>query len=154
MDRLSGIYTRISQYVLIILGVLLALSLNVDSVRLAGTLWQNAELRGQLVSETVKASPSPSKAEASGSSPRRALQQLQSLGLPIGWSLATCPTGPLGVVFAIFGWLFTVVAVAMGAPFWFSLLQQVTNFRNAGPKPGRADSFGAGPPEVGAPGKG
>jgi hypothetical protein len=33
---------------------------------------------------------------------------------------------------AIFGWLMTGVAVAMGAPFWFDILGKLINVRNTG----------------------
>jgi len=39
----------------------------------------------------------------------------------------------------IFGWLLTMVAVAMGAPFWFDLLNKVMNVRNAGKKPEKGE---------------
>ena len=148
MDRLSGIYARISQYMLIVLGLVLALSMNVDSIRVTRTLWQDSYLRGQVATAASAAAAQPmpgGQADASlqGSngdvtptpSPRDVLQTLKNLELPLGWSDDTRPRGT-GVVAAIFGWLLTAAAVALGAPFWFSLLQQFTNFRSAGPKPG------------------
>ena len=140
MDRLSGIYARISQYSLIVFGVLLALSLNVDSVRLARTLWQDSAMRGQLVATAAATvDQPPPNAATPDTSARQALQLLQSQDLPIGWSAATHLIGAQAVMSAIFGWLFTAAAVALGAPFWSSLLQQLTNLRSAGPKPSRAD---------------
>jgi hypothetical protein len=35
----------------------------------------------------------------------------------------------------ILGWLLTIVAVSLGAPFWFDLLNKIVNLRNSGPKP-------------------
>ena len=32
----------------------------------------------------------------------------------------------------IFGWLISAIAISMGAPFWFNLLDKVVNVRNAG----------------------
>jgi hypothetical protein len=49
MDRVSGIYTRLSQYVLLALGLVLAVGLNVDSIRLTRTLWDTPALRTELV---------------------------------------------------------------------------------------------------------
>jgi hypothetical protein len=37
--------------------------------------------------------------------------------------------------FKILGWLFTVLAVSLGAPFWFDLLNKLVNLRGAGKKP-------------------
>ncbi len=35
----------------------------------------------------------------------------------------------------LFGWIVTALAVSLGAPFWFDLLQKVINIRNAGVRP-------------------
>ncbi len=54
--------------------------------------------------------------------------------LPLGWD---------GTVIIgwkkIFGWLATILAICMGAPFWFDLLNKIANLRGAGPKPVVAD---------------
>ncbi len=34
-----------------------------------------------------------------------------------------------------FGWFITALAMSLGAPFWFDLLQKVINIRNAGVRP-------------------
>jgi hypothetical protein len=36
--------------------------------------------------------------------------------------------------------LITAVAISLGAPFWFGLLQNIMNLRNAGPVPARDGS--------------
>ncbi len=40
-----------------------------------------------------------------------------------------------GVLQKIFGWFITALAVSLGAPFWFDMLQKVINIRNAGVRP-------------------
>ena len=132
MDRLSGIYTRISQYVMIVLGLILALSMNVDSARLARTLWQDSYLRGEISAAATKAAADPAPASPSL---QASVETLKAQELPIGWSAQTQPDRH-SLPAAVLGWLFTAAAVALGAPFWFSLLPQLTNVRNAGPKPG------------------
>lgn len=42
-------------------------------------------------------------------------------------------------IIKIFGWLVTALAVSLGAPFWFDLLQKVINIRNAGVRPQDAE---------------
>jgi len=34
--------------------------------------------------------------------------------------------------FTLLGWLFTAIAVSLGAPYWFDLLNKLINMRNAG----------------------
>ena len=65
---------------------------------------------------------------------------LEDLKLPIGWSdLATKDTGSRSKFVVWFnrgcGWLLTALAVSMGAPFWFDLLNKVMNIRAAGKAP-------------------
>jgi hypothetical protein len=59
------------------------------------------------------------------------LDSLTKLNLPIGWTQrpATLP---------IVGWLLTIIAVSLGAPFWFDVLLRISNLRAAGPKPPRS----------------
>jgi hypothetical protein len=38
------------------------------------------------------------------------------------------------------GWLVTARAGMLGAPFWFDLLQKITNLRGTGPKPASTDA--------------
>lgn len=44
MDRVNGIYSRLSQYFLLIVGLLMAVVLNVDSFHVAETLWRSPTL--------------------------------------------------------------------------------------------------------------
>lgn len=57
--------------------------------------------------------------------------------MPLGWDEKGWFNGEQiktqnGWLQAIFGWLMTGVAVAMGAPFWFDILGKLINVRNAG----------------------
>jgi hypothetical protein len=74
----------------------------------------------------------------------QALQdQNQALrALPLGWGDETFPTwdwqtfAPYIFVFLkLIGILATTLALSLGAPFWFDLLQKVANIRGTGPKP-------------------
>jgi hypothetical protein len=40
----------------------------------------------------------------------------------------------------LFGWSLTIVAVSMGAPFWFDFLNKVMNVRNAGKKTEKSET--------------
>lgn len=54
--------------------------------------------------------------------------------LPLGWTDKT--------VFdwkTILGWLATILAISLGAPFWFDILNKIANLRGTGPKPVVAD---------------
>ena len=52
--------------------------------------------------------------------------------LPLGWkNKIFYDFEPLSVV----GWLATVPAICLGAPFWFDILNKIANLRGTGPKP-------------------
>ena len=50
--------------------------------------------------------------------------------LPLGWD--GMPDDFVGWFKTVLGWLITIAAVSLGAPFWFDLLGKVANLRGAG----------------------
>jgi hypothetical protein len=55
MARLSGIYTRLSHYMMLILGVVMALALNVDSIHVAQALWETPAMRAAAIASASNA---------------------------------------------------------------------------------------------------
>lgn len=53
--------------------------------------------------------------------------------LPIGWSNKKYTASE--ILNMITGWIVTILAISLGAPFWFDLLNKVANLRGTGPKP-------------------
>ena len=58
--------------------------------------------------------------------------------LPIGWSAKAWVPDPVTWIERIIGWLITGLAVSLGAPFWFDLLNKFMNIRGTGEKPAKA----------------
>jgi hypothetical protein len=61
---------------------------------------------------------------------------------PLGWTNETFPNVALWPVagflfFKLIGIGATALALSLGAPFWFDLLQKIMNIRGTGPKPVR-----------------
>jgi hypothetical protein len=56
------------------------------------------------------------------------MAEIKSLGFPIGWDnddpRTRYPDGPLEWLYKIFGLFITGIAVSLGAPFWFDLLNK------------------------------
>jgi hypothetical protein len=78
MDRVSGWYKRYTQNVLLIIGLGLAITFNVNSVRIAHTLWVDRDARQGMVdaaSDYVKNHPAPPAANAQGTSGQQTNQQ-------------------------------------------------------------------------------
>ncbi len=68
------------------------------------------------------------------------IKNLQALDLPLGWSGTEVKDVRSFFGYALqwkhlVGWLATILAICMGAPFWFDVLGKVANIRGTGPKP-------------------
>jgi hypothetical protein len=157
MDRLSGEYKRFSQLITFLLGLALAASFNIDTIALAQQLYTDPAMREQLSSQAgsfvkqhaddARLRGQPPEAAASSASAvdpeatyRQAIDQwvqardLLTRTVPGASSSAQIPTAER-IRRGGLGWLVTALAGMLGAPFWFDLLQKLTNLRGTGPKP-------------------
>jgi len=97
MDRLSGTYKRKTQVTAFIIGLILALLLNVDSISVATSLWREPTLRQAIIAQaqsyTLPAASQGSTATVSPLQNILALEtQLQALNIPFGWTFASFNT--------------------------------------------------------------
>jgi hypothetical protein len=158
MDRVTGWYTRNKQKLTIVISVILTVFVNADTIGIANTLWVNPTLRQEIVSRastsqaTLKelvtaeykdANPKPSKPEATKTTtpfPGTVQRLTDQLGDVTGWSNDSRRAGgdfaalALLVLGHIPGWILTIIAVSLGAPFWFDTLNRFVNIRAAGKK--------------------
>jgi hypothetical protein len=146
MDRVSGWYKRYTQRALIIIGLVMAIAFNVDSVRVGRTLWLDRDARQAMVNAagsytkdhaapTAQSTDDPAKLEAQLQSNVKAFSDVTtSTLLPMGWKH---PWGfyesyfrgaPKDAIFRsltlLAGWLMTALAISLGAPFWFDTLNR------------------------------
>lgn len=198
MDRVSGWYKYRTQWVLFWIGLVLAVTLNADTLNIVKQISTNDTLRQSIVAAAAKAKApevsgqgKPQNANAGDAGGSQAggdqakndagtqtsgqqgnavanlknqydevatqIAAVKDLGIPLGWGNCAFPTGwwpfhapdspPNGkrdcVVnqglivapgsienrefegwFALGGWLLTAIAVSLGAPFWFDLLNK------------------------------
>jgi hypothetical protein len=93
MDRVSGVFKRYSQWLALIIGLILAAVLNVDSVDLTLYLWREPAVRQALAENARTFELTQEELEAN---PEEALQnfrnQFVGLSLPIGWGFTQVPT--------------------------------------------------------------
>ena len=150
MERTSGVYKRNAKGVSFAFGFLAAALLNIDSFYVIEQLSKNPNLRqgiNQVATEVFQTNESCFKdAQADPTKVAKCKEKLQvsvkdlekiNQPLPIGWDEKGWFNGEQikeqnGLLQAIFGWLMTGVAVAMGAPFWFDILGKLINVRNTG----------------------
>ncbi len=157
MDRMSGAYKRLTQYVMLVLGFILAASLNVSTPHVIRLLWETPSLRSVIVAQASRAAAdAPSRPLPQVDALRVQLADFEARQFPVGWACwdedaaptsasRTCPDTRLRprrlawyILTSLPGWIMTAIAVSLGAPFWFDLLQNLMNIRNAGAKPARA----------------
>jgi hypothetical protein len=220
MDRVSGWYKRRAQWILVALGLLIAVAINADTISIAQRLSNDSSLRKELVAMAeakanqqlatannaqISANPAgtgsnPTTAGQNAAAPAQAVNggaagtspagtdqpaattatapaavstpapaaapltiapsvsaplpggsvqqiqqytaQLDQIGLPIGWHAPQSATSKQLVEYAIkaapgevkkhgIGWILTAIAISMGAPFWFDLLDKIISVRTA-----------------------
>ena len=174
MERVSGFYKRKLQLITLTVGLLIAVLANADTIAISSALAKDAALRSAVASYAEASAgaidPTPAaQGGASNASPDSAfvgmgearrriedltvtIDSLQSIGLPLGWKAAGIPdvVSPGWVLPKLLGILLTALAISMGAPFWFDMLNKVVNIRGAG----RAPEEKPKPPEVLPPARG
>jgi hypothetical protein len=124
MERASGWYKRKTQVWTVIIAAVVTLAVNADTLNIAHYLWVEPALRGALVAQS--------------SAPASAVE-INQLGQLMGWTSAVFTNSDAGAWLArLIGWLMTIVAVSMGAPFWFDSLNKFVNVRNGGRPPSEA----------------
>jgi hypothetical protein len=62
-------------------------------------------------------------------------EEKATLGSVLGWTRASVPADLATWLQRIVGWIFTAIAVSLGAPFWFDTLSRFVNLRNTGNTP-------------------
>ena len=150
MERTSGVYKRNAKGVSFAFGFLAAALLNIDSFYVIEQLSKNSNLRqgiNQVATEVFQTNEScfkdaqddPTKVAKCTDKLQVSVKNLEKINqpLPLGWNEKGWFNGEQikeqnGLLQAIFGWLMTGVAVAMGAPFWFDILGKLINVRNTG----------------------
>jgi hypothetical protein len=155
MDRAAGWVKRRQQTVALIVSTVLVLGANVDTVALATSLAGNPEARATMVKtasdlltnakedvDQVKADPEATanqvkEAEEESKAAKDALETatsvVQSAGLHFGWEDWWTSNPTLTDILAkAAGLLVSILAVSLGAPFWFDLLQRFMQVRATG----------------------
>jgi hypothetical protein len=138
MDRASGWYKRYVQWWLVAFAVAVAIGLNVNSFTVAERLWKDDALRAAVVDKADKAAAEDGSGTTTATTAQDVadnVDEVTQLRLPIGWDDANTGGDILG---RLAGWLVTIAAIALGAPFWFDVLGKLARVRNSGNREGTA----------------
>jgi hypothetical protein len=143
MERVSGWYKRRVQLILVGIAAALVLLLNADSLAAGRVLWRDDAVRAGVVKKA--------EAAAEGQLSDVDLEtEVRKLDLPLGWELkfgdapTQLPNDVLGWGAKLLGLALTIVAVLLGAPFWFDLLSKIVRVRATGAPPPASDAVRSG----------
>jgi hypothetical protein len=153
MGRISGWYKRWAQFVLFVVGLGVALVLNLDTLQIGHTLWVDEPVRTAVVASVANGNlcQHTDSDDAQRTCAEQTLQDLRLGGVPIGYPAHCAPTGtgfgdcvatsfgpePTGwaLLAKLAGFFVTAFAISFGAPFWFETLSKLGSLRSTGPKP-------------------
>ena len=147
MERASGWYKRRVQLLMIVWALIVAFAFNVDSFQITNTLWHDDALRTAVVAEaqeqakaTQQSADSDAVLQTRLDEAGRRVSKVQQLKVPVGWSNKKddprhTPSNFNGWIAKVLGILIAVIALSLGAPFWFDTLSKLVSLRSTGPKP-------------------
>lgn len=144
MDRLGGAYQRRLKGVSFLVGLLLSLGLNADSVLVSNVLWHDSAIRQETVGLASNLAVDNVSQDRSAAKLLPLLADVKATDealrpLPLGWSPEQHAANfdwQWGLK-KLFGILLTTLALTLGAPFWFDALSKLVNLRGTGRKPDR-----------------
>lgn len=147
MDRASGYYKRRTQKILIGVGIVMAVTLNADTLALYRSLESNPDELNKLVAaaEVIAERESVDDVVQTDLQYEQALEQFKNMKVqvdeirsPLGMGWQNIDLATMDVyawVVKALGWIITAIAISLGAPFWFDLLKKIVNLRSSGNKP-------------------
>ena len=123
MDRVSGWYKRSTQWILLVIGLAIAIAMNINTIAIGNYLLRNRAAREALVAHAQTQS-------SSATNYSEIKNELQSFTLPIGWDDHMVEAFKKEPYPFIAGWLLTALAATLGAPFWFDVLNRIMVIRS------------------------
>jgi hypothetical protein len=162
MARVSGWYTRWSQWIMVGIALAVAFSFNISAITIGKALWNDPTLRDRAAAEaerqvnatsttttttaeqsststspTTPTTPPTTSPEPTVTAPPAA-DTLREVGFPIGWSSTAWPGTTGYLALHILGIVLVAIAASFGAPFWFDVLNKFVNLRTTGKPPPKA----------------
>jgi hypothetical protein len=159
MDRFSGWYKRWTRQVSFGVAIVLVVFANADTLTLANRLARDGALRAAITTAADSATQKIGenlKNENVQAARQALLEESEKLNLPLGWidpkvngkedpfASERMPDTASGWAWKVLGLLVSVLAVSLGAPFWFDTLSSFMNVRGAGKVPDTSQSPSAG----------
>jgi hypothetical protein len=162
MERVSGWYKRETQWILAVMAIVITVWVNADSLNITNTLWHDPAVRSALAAQAqayatqqrqqnppaTPAQPPTGAPDAETAKFEKSLDDIRGLNIPLGWKEKDSKNAsdkreafpgwaeiPSTVQKHAVGWLLTALAISLGAPFWFDMLNRVISIRMSGKAP-------------------
>ncbi len=145
MDRLTGALKK--KYVRPLtfwVGLIVVVMLNVDTLQVASYLYDHkAETarfadRAQMAAQHIEIMSQDSNKVRQITAVVDSMRATVPPNMPMGWTDSQQANWMLTIRQHAIGWLATVMAIMLGAPFWFDLLNKIANLRGSGSRPASA----------------
>lgn len=147
MTQASGWYKRHMQMVTLLVGFIIAVVFNADSIQMYHHLTTNVAVRERinLLAEAY-IQKNPELPQQPTPSDLRSLQQIStdiknfiasddfadmSNILGLGWRQEDLKVDVSTWLIRILGWIITALAISLGAPFWFDILKKIINIKSS-----------------------
>lgn len=144
MERTSGEFKRRIRIALYAVGLVLVLATNADTLKIASTLYRDPSLRAQNVALAERAVDSCREGAkdclALKSYVDDTLRSPGATGL-LGWSDGEPAQlwGSWRLAWAMLGWTLTILAIGLGADFWFGAIKKMLTLRAGSLEANRAE---------------
>ncbi|WAC12442.1 hypothetical protein [Dyadobacter pollutisoli] len=144
MEKCTGLYKKWNQFMLLVIGLFIAIFFNIDTITIATKLQNSPALRAKIISQINDFNVA--KERVSGSAKVKIESTIDKIAteelgtdiprinhvLGLGWETSKfweefCKCDPIRFL----GWILTALAISFGAPFWFDLLNKLMKFRGA-----------------------
>lgn len=129
MDRISGWYKKKISLILFIVGLIIAISFKVDSIRIAQELSTNEKALELITNQAINFHEKQ-EAIADNSELVQIKSEISNLNYGLGLGDAK-RWGDEGWWNALLGYIITAFAISMGGPFWYDLLNKVMRLRTS-----------------------
>ena len=146
VERGKGWFSRQIKWVTLGVSIVVAIGLNVDTIRIYQELSQDDELRAEIAAsasdyfKSAKKPDDPEELEEFNTAQRELEHfykeeikgEVNRLGL--GWNQTSLQrmNSVRGFLLTLIGWVMTGFAISLGAPFWFGMFNKISAIRSTG----------------------
>ena len=136
MERASGWYQRKVQLILLVISFVVVVVINANALNVAKTLWKDKSARNRIVAMAEAMSQS----DLAENEKREIIMNNMNnnIRIPLGWEHVgnhkDCWYERINSALtwtSFLGWIITILAVSLGAPFWFDLIGKISKIRKS-----------------------